>query len=425
MGKKDGQEFYRQTAMAIATYLLQELKMNPGEHWKVRNATNGPRVLTLNLMVNPRYAGKIMGMSEALSMAAGLDKDVSIRASRGSGGVLALEVPKPEALWFNFSVGNLPRRRGLLAPVGLDGDHRPATVDFANPLTNHALVAGLSGSGKTNLERVLAYQLVMQNQPEDVQFLLFDVADAGLAWVGFEDVPHLMHGVVTDVATALSAVNWLQGEMERRAEARCFTPRLFCFIDEIQELALEKQFVRPVERLARRGRKWGINLVLATQRPTKDSMGSLNIKANLGLRLVGKVTSGQESAWATDLSEVGCEKLVGAGDFVMVKPGGVVQRMATPLLADDDVAKLPSNGAGRIELPGLEEEQIAGDFDAMETVLSLIAAQHGKGRPWLKNVLEAEGRSKPGSKRASRLLAWGREFHKLLGRYHYRLALID
>jgi hypothetical protein len=50
----DGQTFYRQTATAIANYLRQELNIMPGAE-----ATSGPRVLALTLVVNPRYARQI------------------------------------------------------------------------------------------------------------------------------------------------------------------------------------------------------------------------------------------------------------------------------------------------------------------------------------------------------------------------------
>jgi hypothetical protein len=66
----DGQTFYRQTATAIANYLRQELNIMPGVHYRIAEATSGPRVLALTLMVNPRYARQIASLSEQLSMAA-------------------------------------------------------------------------------------------------------------------------------------------------------------------------------------------------------------------------------------------------------------------------------------------------------------------------------------------------------------------
>jgi hypothetical protein len=64
-------------------------------------------------------------------------------------------------------------------------------------------------------------------------------------------------------------------------------------------------------------------------------------------------------------------------------------------------------------------------FDAQETVISLLAAHYNKGRPFLKSALEEIGRSRPGSSRASRLLAWGKDVNELLRKYHHKLALTD
>jgi hypothetical protein len=63
----DRQTFYRQTAMAIANYLRQELNILPGVHHRIAEATSGPRVLALTLMVNPRYARQIASLSEQLA----------------------------------------------------------------------------------------------------------------------------------------------------------------------------------------------------------------------------------------------------------------------------------------------------------------------------------------------------------------------
>lgn len=429
---------------SLAAYIEQELNMQRGHHFRFARVVPSYKVLTLWLVINPTYTKRIIGMTKELSQAARLEKGSFIRAEWGGEGVVELQIPKPQYLWTAPQVAKLPRRSGVKTAVGFDTQNQAAWADFANPVTAHALIAGLSGSGKSNLCRVLAYLLALQNRADEVKFLLFDVADNGLSWDGFDDLPHLVHGVISDAKTALDAMGWLTGELERRAEARCITPRLFAFVDEIQELAQDKRFVEPTEVLARRGRKWGLNLVLATQRPTKDSMGSMNVKANLGLRLVGKVTGGHEAAWATDLAESGAETLVGAGDFLLVKPGGHVQRIATPLLTNEDLGRLPTNGdLSRVDFASValrdtddysEVEEwaltrLAGQmqsetgFDAHETVLSLVAAQYSKGRPWLKDALESEGCSRPGSDRARRLLAWGKEIHRLLGRYQHHLAL--
>lgn len=339
-----GRGFYIATAHRLATYMEQELSVKRGHHFRFVRVMPSYKVITLSLAINPAFSRKVIGMSKELSQAACLERGSFIRIVWGGEGTLDLEVPLPQDLWKAPLTTRLPRFTGVKTAVGLGTTNQAAFTDFANPITAHGLVAGLSGSGKTNLLRILAYQLARQNDPESVKFLLFDQTDNGLAWDGFEALPHLLHdGIITDEPTALSAMDWLRGEMMRRSEVRTTTPRLFAFVDEIQELAQEKKFVEPTELLARRGRKWGINLVLATQRPTKDSLGSMNIKANLSVRIVGKVTSPQEAFWASDIPESGAEMLLGPGDMLLVKPG-TMQRMSIPWLSNDDLSRLPRNG---------------------------------------------------------------------------------
>ena len=142
--------FCHRVSGAIADYLYQELHIHPEQgDYRVLSATSGPRVFTLGLVINPRHAPRVIKLAEQLSMASGLDRDASMRVTRGNRGTLALEIPKPQDLWYNIGIGALPRRRGLKTPIGIDVEHRPALVDFDNPLTPHLLAAGTTGSGKT------------------------------------------------------------------------------------------------------------------------------------------------------------------------------------------------------------------------------------------------------------------------------------
>lgn len=425
------QSFYKQTATAIAAYLVQELSISPGVHWRIRNATSGPRVLTLNLMLNPRYAKRIAAMGEALSMAAMLDKDASIRVSRGNRGTLALEVPKPEGLWFNIGVANLPRRRGLLASVGIDNDHRPALVNFANPLTPHVLVAGTTGSGKTNVARLFVYNLVQGNGPNAVNFVLIDTKKRGKPWKDFTSIPHLAHPVITDDETALRALAWGIAEIDRRAERGYIKPRVFIAIDEAQDLLDKPEFVKVIGDVAATGREFGIHLLAAVQNPTAKQLGDAGIKRNLTTRLVGRVDSATAAVVATGQPETGAELLTGAGDMLLIQPTGI-KRLTAALLTTKDTEHLPrAESIESLDLSQYEDVDHVIDradlksqtgFDALETALAIIACAKQKGRPWLKDILEAEGGSRPGSTRASRLLTWGKEVYQLLGQYQHLLT---
>ena len=422
--------FYLQTSHGIASFIEQKLDMTRGVHFRFVRVVPSHKVLTLWLVINPIFVKSLKAMTEELSLAALLPKGDLVRTVLGGRGVIEIQVPLPEYLRTSPQVSKLPRLPGCQTAVGLDIENKAATVDFDNPLTAHALIAGLTGSGKTNLGRLLIYLLAQQNKPDALRFLLFDIADSGLAWDGFDDLPHLYHGVVSDMRTAKEGMGWLDGELTRRAENRITQPKLIVGIDEVQVFAKESDIAETLEKLSQRGRKWGISLMLMTQRPTKDSLATTT-KANCGIRVIGKVATSQESVWASGLADIGGETLGGLGDMLLVQNASSrgVQRIASPLFTDQDLDNLPRNGQDWVDFPEPKEDPTNGsdsDFTTTELMLSLICAKHGRGRPFLKDVLESETGHKPGSSRARRLLDWGREAHQILGRYRYQLlALTD
>lgn len=332
--------FYRQVSSGITKYLYQEISLVLGRHYLVERVTSGPRVLTLHVRINPRYASRIMAMASAMSMAAGLDGTTTIRVQRGRRGALSLEIPKPKTLWFNLGVDYFPLQRGLVANVGLDTAHEPATVNFANPLTPHGLIAGATGSGKTNTARVLVHYLARQNEPGEVGFLLLDVGKQGKAWQGFGHLPHLLHPPIDSEDVALRALTWLCAERARRIERRQVKPEIFTVIDEAQDLLEKEPFVKAVTDPVTKGRESGIHCLLLTQKPTVEQLGDTVIKGNLLLRLIGKVDSGIAASTATGQKQSGAELLTSAGDMLRIGPEGIA-RFTAFLLTDKDLARLP------------------------------------------------------------------------------------
>jgi S-DNA-T family DNA segregation ATPase FtsK/SpoIIIE len=351
----DGQTFYKQTAAAIAGYLRQELDIQSGVHWRIVEATNGPRVLALTVIINPRYARQVMSLAEPLSMAAGLDRGASIRVDRGRRGTLALEIPKPKNLWYNVAIADLPRRRFLSASVGFDDQFRPAMINFSDPLTPHALIAGTTGSGKTNVQRLVIFDLASQNEPGDVQFILIDTRKRGSGWASFAGLPHLLHPVITDDATAARALSWATAEVDRRAAEHRDLPRIFIGIDEAQALLESEQFVKPIGDLAAVGREFGVHVILSAQNPTAAQLGDANIKRNLSARLVGRVDSPTAANVATGQSDTGAHLLTGAGDMLLIKPDEA-RRITAALVTDRDTARLPrAEAVGALDLDGYED----------------------------------------------------------------------
>ncbi|MFZ4517776.1 MAG: FtsK/SpoIIIE domain-containing protein [Microthrixaceae bacterium] len=188
----------------------------------------------------------------------------------------------------------VPHRDEVGAPLGLGSDG-VIGVDLAAD-GPHALVAGTTGSGKSELLRTLVLSLALHHPPERLSFLLVDYK-GGETFAPLADLPHAV-GVVTDLTPALCAraLVALGAELRRRETATVGPPppRLVVVVDEFATLAREvPDFVDGVLDIARRGRSLGIHLVLATQRPA-DAVTDA-IRANTELRIALRVADAADS----------------------------------------------------------------------------------------------------------------------------------
>ena len=177
----------------------------------------------------------------------------------------------------------------------------------------HGLVAGTTGSGKSELLQTLIASLAVGNRPDEFNFVLVDYKGGA----AFKDCNHLPHtvGMVTDLDGHLTtrALESLGAELRRRehqladADAKDIEdylagrtaddepmPRLLIVIDEFAALAAElPDFVTGLVDVARRGRSLGVHLILATQRPA--GVVSAEIKSNTNLRIALRVTDAGDS----------------------------------------------------------------------------------------------------------------------------------
>jgi S-DNA-T family DNA segregation ATPase FtsK/SpoIIIE len=165
----------------------------------------------------------------------------------------------------------------------------------------HALLAGTTGAGKSELLRGLVAGLALGSSPDHLTFVLVDYK-GGSTFDACADLPHVV-GVVTDLDEHLAnrALRSLHAELRRREQllrgvgaadlsayrrggAPDVLPRLVVVIDEFATLVSEQpDFLHALVGIAQRGRSLGVHLILATQRPS--GVISDDIRANTNLRL--------------------------------------------------------------------------------------------------------------------------------------------
>ncbi len=200
----------------------------------------------------------------------------------------------------------------------------------------------------------------------------------------YEDIPHLLTPVVTDMKEAANALRWCVGEMERRYRLMAALkvrniagfnrkvldaleagegltdpfwkpdgtatpgaspvlqplPFVVVVIDELADMMMivGKKVEELIARLAQKARAAGIHLILATQRPSVDVITGL-IKANIPTRIAFQVSAKVDSR--TILDQMGAENLLGHGDMLYLPPGtGLPQRVHGAFVDDQEVSRV-------------------------------------------------------------------------------------
>ncbi len=210
---------------------------------------------------------------------------------------------------------------GLGAPVGrAQGATAHVDLRLDGP---HTLIAGTTGSGKSELLRTLLASLALHHPPDRVSLLLVDYK-GGAAFRQLAALPHAV-GLITDLGDGLArrALTSLRAEVRRRERLLArhdvgdleglgelaasdprveATPALVVVVDEFATLLRElPEFVDGLVDVAQRGRSLGIHLVLATQRPAGVITDA--IRANTALRIALRVTDADDSRDVVDVAD--------------------------------------------------------------------------------------------------------------------------
>ena len=204
----------------------------------------------------------------------------------------------------------------------------------------------------------------------------------------YENIPHLLHPVVTEPRKAIIALKWTVKEMNDRYRLMSqlgvrninsyneqinkakkkgqiltktlhtgfnpetgkpniekheieadFLPNIVVVIDEMADLMLSsgREIEMSIQSLAQKARAAGIHLIVATQRPSVDVITG-TIKANLPTRISFQVTSKIDSR--TILGEQGAEQLLGRGDMLFMESASQIKRVHGPFVSDSEVEKV-------------------------------------------------------------------------------------
>ncbi len=289
----------------------------------------------VRFLLTPALGAKVStvrNLSEELAMALGA---ADVRVAR-DGESIAVEVPRTDAEPVRLLplLRNVTALPALTACLGITDDGRPLLLRLPSADVAHVLVAGTTGSGKTELIRSLLVSLALTNRQSRLQLALIDPKARGFLPLG--GLPHLMEAVATDARSAQSLLERLVAEMERRDREGVSSPRIIVAVDELLDLL--QAGGKPVEalltRIAQRGRQAGLHLVAGAQKPSSTALGPM-LKANFPVRLVGRVGSAEDARVASGVAGTNAEKLLGRGDFILIAAGQTIRFQAAWLPAKD------------------------------------------------------------------------------------------
>ncbi|MDR9499822.1 MAG: DNA translocase FtsK 4TM domain-containing protein [Hydrogenovibrio sp.] len=299
--------------------------------------------------------------------------------------VVGIEIPNDEREVVSFremiaSETFQNAKSPLTVALGKDIAGKPVVADISK--MPHLLVAGTTGSGKSVGVNSMILSMLYKSTPDEVRMIMVDPKMLELSV--YEDIPHLLTPVVTDMSEAANALRWSVFEMDRRYQLMAKLgvrniagfnakvqgaidkgepivdplykqsanfgmetseppptleplPYIVVVVDEFADMIMVvgKEVEQLISRIAQKARAAGIHLILATQRPSVNVITGL-IKANIPTRMSFMVNTKIDSR--TILDQGGAEELLGMGDSLYMPPGtGSPKRVHGAFVSDEEV----------------------------------------------------------------------------------------
>lgn len=313
----------------------------------------------------------------------------------------------------------------LRVPIGQKSGGSVLNLDihenFHGP---HGLVAGTTGSGKSEILQTYILSLAVNFSPDDVAFFLIDFKGGGMANL-FSNLPHLagyisnlsgnqIHRAMVSIKSENRRRQRVFGEfgvnhidqytkLLKSGEATMPIPHLFIIIDEFAELKRdEPDFMRELISVAQVGRSLGVHLILATQKPsgTVDDNIWSNTRFKLCLRVQDKQDSNDvlhkpDAAYLTQAGR--CYMQVGNDEiYELFQSGwsgaayhdGVSERRTEIAQMWNNIGQSAVAGVGRKQLLGLHPEikettQLTALVNHLAETADTVFAGRQRFRLWL------------------------------------------
>jgi len=246
------------------------------------------------------------------------------------GSIIIVEVPKeePTYVYLKDCLKDLQKEKYELPIIlGKDIEGKLVIKDLVD--IPNILMAGATGSGKSNFIDSVILTLLTAKTSDEVKLILVDPC---IKMALYEGIPHLIFPPITDLKVANTTLTWCLDEMMRRYRqlqqvhvhtlpeynkvlGNTAMPYIVVVIDDLADLMFDSgvEVESKIQRLAQMGEIVGIHMVLATSRPMVNIITGL-IKAHIPGRVAFAVATEVDSRVILDCA--GAETLLGNGDML-------------------------------------------------------------------------------------------------------------
>ena len=372
----DSSEVTKDYLENLAENLVNKLE-EFGIEGRVEDSLPGPVITRFEISLAPgTKASQVTNIANDLARSLAVKSVRVVEVIEGKSSI-GIEIPNPKRKEVTLYSSIQEHPKETLKPlefcIGKDIAGESAKIDLQQ--LPHLLIAGTTGSGKSVGVNTILLNLLRNNSPTNLKLLLIDPKMLELSV--YDDIPHLITPVITDMQKAANGLNWCVKEMDKRYKLMSILgvrnlegynqkalkpssipqeqkellleeldgditslPYIVVVIDELADLMMVtgKKVEQLIARLAQKARASGIHLAIATQRPSVDVITGL-IKANIPSRMSFLVSSKVDSR--TVLDQGGAEQLLGKGDMLFIEPGtSIPKRIHGAFVKDDEVQKI-------------------------------------------------------------------------------------
>jgi DNA segregation ATPase FtsK/SpoIIIE-like protein len=271
-----------------------------------------------------------------------------IRLTQRTDGYTVLEVPTTVSrdIYLDGNRAVLSDAQVMLGP--LFSEPGSAILNFDDPISRNVLVTGSLTEG-TMLLRALWYQLIRQNRPSDLRFVVIDTG--GTLPTSVHNSAHLLFTPILnthnpgestnsdlrqfEMRQALQAV---AHEIHRRQTGASARPRWVVMITEIADLLQRKGLLRLLDHILQQGRQARIHVVACTARVEPVVLQHDLVQRYFQARLVGQMPDSARSELACGGPDYHAEWSLGNGDFTYTHTN---QRFQCGIVSDSELKYLP------------------------------------------------------------------------------------